>query len=66
NLPDDQRLHYVQEKVGHFGVFNGSRWRQHIQPRVRDFIRAQQRAVRGGIGMAARLPKSASASHPPA
>ena len=46
NLPNAQKQHYIQEKVGHYGVFNGSRWRQQIQPRVRDFIRAQRRTVR--------------------
>jgi len=39
NLPDDQKMHYVQEGVGHYGVFNGRRWRDEIQPRLRDFIR---------------------------
>ncbi|MXU64523.1 polyhydroxyalkanoate depolymerase [Oceanomicrobium pacificus] len=38
NLPDALKTHYVQEKVGHYGVFNGSRWRQHIQPKVAAFI----------------------------
>ena len=33
------RLHFVAEGVGHYGVFNGSRWRSMIQPEVRDFIR---------------------------
>src|SRR3546814_4520578 len=28
--------HYVQPGVGHSGVFNGTRWRTEIQPRVRD------------------------------
>ncbi|MGB0498411.1 MAG: polyhydroxyalkanoate depolymerase [Rubricella sp.] len=46
NLRKAKKLHYVQEKVGHYGVFNGSRWRQHIQPRVRNFIRAQRAMVR--------------------
>src|SRR3546814_14660091 len=32
-------LHYVQPGVGHYGVFNGTRWRTEIQPRVRDMIR---------------------------
>jgi poly(3-hydroxybutyrate) depolymerase len=31
---------YVQPKVGHYGVFNGRRWRTEIYPKVRDFIRA--------------------------
>ena len=40
NIPANRRQHYVQMGVGHFGVFNGSRWRTQIQPRIRDFIRA--------------------------
>ncbi len=47
NLPDTMKKHYVQEKVGHYGVFNGSRWRQHIQPQIRDFIRAHRGTVAG-------------------
>ncbi len=38
NLPDKKRMHFVQEKVGHYGVFNGSRWRNSIQPKVKKFI----------------------------
>lgn len=37
NLPEDMRAHYMQPKVGHFGVFNGSRFRSEIAPRIRDF-----------------------------
>ena len=37
-LPKSKRKHFVAPKVGHYGVFNGSRWRNEIQPRVRDFI----------------------------
>jgi poly(3-hydroxybutyrate) depolymerase len=44
-LPEALRLHYVAKGVGHYGVFNGSRWRTLIQPQVRDFIRARRRAV---------------------
>ncbi|MEN5228267.1 polyhydroxyalkanoate depolymerase [Brevundimonas naejangsanensis] len=44
NLPDDRRLLYVQPKVGHYGVFNGRRFREEIYPRVRDFI-AQNEAI---------------------
>ena len=39
NIPDDQKVHYVQQGVGHYGVFNGTRWRTEIQPRIREFIR---------------------------
>ena len=40
NIPPDRHKLLVQPKVGHYGVFNGSRWREEIQPQVRDFIRA--------------------------
>jgi len=37
-LPEDMKVDYVQPKVGHYGVFNGKRFREEIYPRVRDFI----------------------------
>ena len=45
NLPAEERAHYTQLGVGHYGVFNGSRWREQIYPRVRDFIKQKRRAV---------------------
>jgi poly(3-hydroxybutyrate) depolymerase len=39
NIPDDRRAHYVQKSVGHYGVFNGSRFRAEIAPRISDFMR---------------------------
>ncbi|QHQ36285.1 polyhydroxyalkanoate depolymerase [Algicella marina] len=45
NLPENKREHYVQEKVGHYGVFNGSRWREKIQPKVAGFIREHEAPV---------------------
>jgi poly(3-hydroxybutyrate) depolymerase len=38
NIPEDRRAHYLQPKVGHYGVFNGSRFRAEIAPRITDFI----------------------------
>jgi poly(3-hydroxybutyrate) depolymerase len=38
-IPPDKRLHHLQKGVGHFGIFNGRRWRSDILPKVRDFIR---------------------------
>ena len=38
NLPDDMKQHYMQPSVGHYGVFNGSRFREGIRPRMTDFI----------------------------
>jgi poly(3-hydroxybutyrate) depolymerase len=34
SIPPELRLHYVQKDVGHYGVFNGSRFRKEIAPRV--------------------------------
>jgi poly(3-hydroxybutyrate) depolymerase len=36
-IPDDKKVHYVQPGVGHYGVFNGSRFRAEIAPRIADF-----------------------------
>lgn len=38
-LPDALKEDYVQPGVGHYGVFNGARFRNEIYPRVRSFIR---------------------------
>ncbi len=38
NLPADKKTYYLQKGVGHYGVFNGSRFRSEIAPRIRDFI----------------------------
>jgi poly(3-hydroxybutyrate) depolymerase len=40
NIPPSKRVHYLQPKVGHYGVFNGSRFRAEIAPRITDFIRS--------------------------
>ena len=39
DIPADRRAHYVQKGVGHYGVFNGSRFRAEIVPRISDFMR---------------------------
>ena len=38
-LPAELKEDYVQPHVGHYGVFNGKRFREEIYPRVRAFIR---------------------------
>ena len=38
-LPDELKQDYVQPHVGHYGVFNGRRFREEIYPRVRAFVR---------------------------
>tara|TARA_R110000772_G_scaffold70836_1_gene155480 strand:- start:1182 stop:1676 length:495 start_codon:yes stop_codon:yes gene_type:complete len=39
NIPDDMKADYVQPGVGHYGVFNGARFRTEIAPRVTQFTR---------------------------
>ncbi len=38
NLPADLKAHWLQPGVGHYGVFNGSRFRAEIAPRIADFV----------------------------
>lgn len=39
NIPQNMKKHYLQKGVGHYGVFNGKRWRESIAPVIRDFIK---------------------------
>ncbi|MFS8036072.1 polyhydroxyalkanoate depolymerase [Xanthobacter sp. AM11] len=41
-IPEDKRAHWEQPGVGHYGVFNGSRFRSEIAPRIADFILSQE------------------------
>lgn len=44
NIPVKRQYNYLQPEVGHYGVFNGRRWRTEIQPRIAAFIAANPRA----------------------
>ena len=37
NIPEARKAHYLQLDVGHYGIFNGSRFRKEIAPRLREF-----------------------------
>lgn len=39
-LPDEKRAHWEQAGVGHYGLFNGRRFRTGIAPRIKAFIAA--------------------------
>ena len=56
NLPETRKHYHLAEGVGHYGVFNGSRFRQEIAPRIRQFI--------GGIEAGAKPAKPNGAGHP--
>jgi poly(3-hydroxybutyrate) depolymerase len=38
NIPAANRIDYMQPGVGHYGVFNGRRFRTEIYPRMREFM----------------------------
>ncbi|NBU84910.1 MAG: polyhydroxyalkanoate depolymerase, partial [Sphingomonadaceae bacterium] len=38
NLPEARKKYYMAEGVGHYGIFNGGKWRTDIAPVVEDWI----------------------------
>ena len=51
NIPADRQAHWLQPGVGHYGVFNGSRFRSEIAPRIADFVLSMghRARARGGF-----------------
>lgn len=45
NLAPDKKLYHLQKGVGHYGVFNGSRFRAEIAPRIVEFIENHAQAA---------------------
>jgi len=39
DIPESKRARIVQKGVGHYGIFNGRKWRGIIQPQLADFIK---------------------------
>jgi poly(3-hydroxybutyrate) depolymerase len=52
SIPDKKKHNHMQKGVGHYGIFNGRKWREEIEPRVRQFI-LDNDAVRSGRGKTA-------------
>jgi poly(3-hydroxybutyrate) depolymerase len=44
NIPSARKAHWLQPGVGHYGVFNGSRFRAEIAPRIADFMLSNNQA----------------------
>ena len=42
-LPDSKKRYYLAPEVGHYGIFNGSKWRKRIAPVVEDFMAKHDR-----------------------
>jgi len=49
NIPDNMRMHYLQPDVGHYGVFNGSRFRREIAPRIVSFVNEHSRSSKPSV-----------------
>ena len=41
-LKSSQKIEFVQRGIGHYGVFNGHRWREETQPKIAKFIQDQK------------------------
>ena len=65
NIPADRKVHWLQPDVGHYGVFNGSRFRAEIAPRIADFVLSNNAAARATNRRAARR-HAGNASRPTA
>ena len=46
SIPAERKAHWLQPGVGHYGVFNGSRFRSEIAPRIADFVLSMSQAAR--------------------
>jgi len=47
SLPDAFKQYHLAKDVGHYGIFNGSKWRDRIAPVVEDWIRRHDGLARG-------------------
>lgn len=63
NVSNARKKYHLQKAVGHYGVFNGGKWRSQIAPVVKGFIREHWRAPKGSVGVTAPA-KTAKAARP--
>ncbi len=43
NLPANMRKQYIQKGVGHYGIFNGRKFREHVVPIIVDFVKKAEK-----------------------
>jgi poly(3-hydroxybutyrate) depolymerase len=43
-LAEHRKQHFLAEQVGHYGIFNGSKWRKRIAPVVEAWMKQHHRA----------------------
>ena len=44
SLPESRKKYFLAQDVGHYGIFNGSKWRKRIAPVVEEWIAAHRAA----------------------
>ncbi len=50
HLPEENRHHHLQKNVGHYGTFNGRRFREEIRPVILEFIhRHEKKPINGTL-----------------
>jgi poly(3-hydroxybutyrate) depolymerase len=42
-LKSSQKKYHLQMNVGHYGLFNGRRWREHVRPLLTNFVHSQMK-----------------------
>ncbi len=57
NVAESDRLHYIVEGAGHYGIFSGRRWRTQVYPQVRDFIASHAAKSKASKSKAKARPK---------
>jgi poly(3-hydroxybutyrate) depolymerase len=62
NLPPERQAHWLQPGVGHYGVFNGSRFRAEIAPRIADFISSMSQSAQSRSTASAAAPRGNGAT----
>ena len=51
-IPEAAKRHHLQDGVGHYGVFSGSRWEAEVYPVIRSFIQASDPAAAAELAAA--------------
>jgi poly(3-hydroxybutyrate) depolymerase len=49
-IPAERKRHHLQDGVGHYGVFAGTRWENEIYPMIRSFV-AEHDVVLPAVGV---------------
>jgi poly(3-hydroxybutyrate) depolymerase len=61
-IPRERQFHYDVEGAGHYGIFSGRRWRDHVYPYIKDFIGRYDAAATAGKPANVRTLRSSSRS----